>query len=112
MRGQGQGDTEFVFGYKLHLLADANYGIPLSYQITPANVNDSPTLPPLLKQAKKDFRSGSIRVSCWPTEATIPAQTITRLWSRTRSHSFTSASQRPTTGCTAAYTQKRARQPA
>ena len=50
-----EGDTEFVFGYKLHLLADANYGIPLSYQITPANVNDSPTLPPLLKQAKGTF---------------------------------------------------------
>ena len=50
-----EGDTAFVFGYKLHLLADANYGIPLSYQVTTANVNDSPTLPSLLKQAKRTF---------------------------------------------------------
>ena len=50
-----EGGTEWFFGYKLHLLADANYGIPLVYQITPGNKSDSPTLPPLLRQARGTF---------------------------------------------------------
>ena len=49
------GDTEWVFGYKMHLLADADHGIPLSYQITSANVNDTGILPPLLKQAQRTY---------------------------------------------------------
>ena len=46
-----EGDTEWVFGYKMHLLADADYGIPLAYRITPANQNDTLFLEPLLKRA-------------------------------------------------------------
>ena len=47
--------TEWFFGYKMHLIADADYGIPLSYQMTPGNVNDSPTMAPLLRQARSTF---------------------------------------------------------
>ena len=50
-----QGETAWVFGYKMHLLADADYGIPLSYQITPANQNDSPLLPQVLREARRTF---------------------------------------------------------
>ena len=40
--------SEFFYGYKLHLVCDAIYGTPLSYEILPANRNDSPTLPGLV----------------------------------------------------------------
>lgn len=39
------------YGYKLHLICDANYGIPLAHEIRPANDNDSPTLPCLVDKA-------------------------------------------------------------
>ena len=41
---------EHFYGYKLHLLCDANYGVPLAYEILPANASDSPTLPGLVDQ--------------------------------------------------------------
>lgn len=46
-----RGDTDYYFGYKKHLLADAVYGIPLAEFVTPANRNDSPTLPELVDKA-------------------------------------------------------------
>ena len=46
-----EGKTEFFFGYKLHLLSDADYGLPLAFTITPGNTNDSPILKPLLEKA-------------------------------------------------------------
>ena len=36
---------EWCFGYRLHAVADANYGVPLGFIMTPANENDSPYLP-------------------------------------------------------------------
>ena len=39
---------EFFYGYKLHLVCDAVYGVPLAYEILPANQSDSPTLPGLV----------------------------------------------------------------
>ena len=41
---------EFFYGYKLHLVCDANYGVPLTWEVLPANRNDSPTLPGLVDQ--------------------------------------------------------------
>ena len=35
------GDTEWGFGYKMHLVSDATHGVPLAFTITPANENDS-----------------------------------------------------------------------
>lgn len=40
------------YGYKLHMVADANHGIPLGMMVTPANHNDSPELPPLLERTR------------------------------------------------------------
>ena len=43
--------TEYYFGFKLHVLADANHGIPLGFVFTPANKNDAPMLTPVLDRA-------------------------------------------------------------
>jgi transposase len=40
------------FGYKVHIIADATYEIPLLPIVTPANANDSPLLIPLLEKHK------------------------------------------------------------
>jgi hypothetical protein len=37
------------FGYKVHLLVDADYELPLAYTVTRASANDSPELPKLLQ---------------------------------------------------------------
>ena len=39
---------EWVFGYKAHVLADANHDVPLGMVVTTASRNDSPFLPSLL----------------------------------------------------------------
>ena len=41
---------EHFYGYKLHLICDAIHGVPLAYEVLPANRNDSPTLPGLVNQ--------------------------------------------------------------
>lgn len=46
----GSDKVEYVFGYKVHLICDATYGIPLTYIILPANESDSPQLPGLVRQ--------------------------------------------------------------
>ena len=47
--------TDFFFGYKLHVLADANHGLPLSYTLTPGNRNDSPELPGVVRKAQGQY---------------------------------------------------------
>ena len=44
--------TVFFYGYKDHVICDANYGIPLAFITTPGNRNDSPELPPVIERAK------------------------------------------------------------
>ena len=46
---------ELFFGYKLHLLGDAVYGVPLHYILLPANRNDSPQLPRVVKEARQTY---------------------------------------------------------
>jgi hypothetical protein len=41
------------FGYKVHLIVDANSQLPLDVKVTPANEADSPQAKPLLKGAKE-----------------------------------------------------------
>lgn len=50
-----EGNTEWGWGYKMHLLADVVHGIPLDFIITPANESDSPMLPPVLQKNKETF---------------------------------------------------------
>jgi hypothetical protein len=42
------------FGYKLHLVVDATYELPVSFMVTPANESDTKQMKPLLKKAKVD----------------------------------------------------------
>ena len=39
------GGKEWRHGYKVHMIADANYGLPLAHVVTTASRNDSPELP-------------------------------------------------------------------
>jgi len=41
------------FGYKLHLLVDSQYELPLSWELTKASVSDSPRLIPLVEDLRK-----------------------------------------------------------
>lgn len=44
--------TKRWFGYKLHLVVDAQYELPLGYAVTKASENDSPHLLPLVENLK------------------------------------------------------------
>ena len=52
---KGKDGTEFFFGYKVHAVADANYGIPLVQFVTPGNVNDNPHLRTLVEKGKQSY---------------------------------------------------------
>ena len=49
---RGKNKNDFFWGYKLHMIVDAVYGIPLYSYTTAGNKNDSPELPKLLDAAK------------------------------------------------------------
>ena len=49
---QAEGGKEYFFGYKMHAICDAYYGVPLGFIILPANRNDSPQLPPLIEKVQ------------------------------------------------------------
>ena len=44
---------EWVYGYKLHLAADANHDFPISMKLTPGSVHDSPMMIPLVEGAER-----------------------------------------------------------
>ena len=48
-------NDEMFFSYKLHLMGDAVYGVPLNYILLPANRGDSPQLPRLVKEALQTY---------------------------------------------------------
>lgn len=52
--GKKKGDTYYWFGYKLHLVIDALYEIPLGYILTAANESDMTQLKPLLRKIGAD----------------------------------------------------------
>lgn len=41
------------FGYKLHLVVDAKYEVPLAYTVTRASANDSPQLLPMIENLRQ-----------------------------------------------------------
>ena len=47
-----EGGTEYFFGFKVHMVADAAYGVPLAQVVTAGNRNDSHVLPDVMKQAE------------------------------------------------------------
>ena len=46
------GGKEWHHGYKVHMVADANYGLPLAHVVTTAKRNDSPELPQVIEHAE------------------------------------------------------------
>ncbi len=48
--GGGGGGEEWVFGYNAHVVADANYGIPLAVAVTLGNQSDTNYLTPLVEE--------------------------------------------------------------
>ena len=46
--------VEYVFGFKMHAVVDATFGIPITYEILPANASDSPQLPKLVRKAQQE----------------------------------------------------------
>ena len=56
VRTKDKEKIEWCFGYRLHTIADAVYGIPLGFVMTPANENDNPMLPKVFKKAKKSHK--------------------------------------------------------
>jgi len=47
-----EGNVKFVWGYKVHILADATWELPIAIDISPGNVNDVRKAAPLLQQAR------------------------------------------------------------
>ncbi len=47
---------EWIFGYKLHVAADANYDFPIAMRITAGNVNDSPHMVPVVEDAERRLK--------------------------------------------------------
>jgi transposase len=53
-RKKKEPDTYYWFGYKLHLVIDALYELPMAFMLTPANESDTTQMKPLLKKAGAD----------------------------------------------------------
>ena len=52
---------ELFYGYKLHAICDAYYGTPLSWEVLPANKNESPRLPVLMDQLAANHPTLKVR---------------------------------------------------
>jgi transposase len=53
-KGKKKKDLYSWFGYKLHLVVDALYELPITFILTPANESDTTQMKPLLKKAELD----------------------------------------------------------
>ena len=47
-----EGGKEWHHGYKVHMVADANHGVPLAHVVTTAKRNDSPELPAVIARTE------------------------------------------------------------
>ena len=56
VRTKEKEEVEWCFGYKMHAIADALYGIPLGFVLTPANTNESPLLPEVVRKAQAAYK--------------------------------------------------------
>ena len=61
------GAKEWHHGYKVHMVADANYGLPLAHLVTTAKRNDSPELPAVIARGEALYPwFKSLRRDCRP----------------------------------------------
>ena len=54
-KSKSKDSTEYFFGHKVHMVADAKYGLPLAFRVTPGNESDSPELPKIMMKAYDKF---------------------------------------------------------
>ena len=52
-RSKSKDGKDWYYGYKLHLVADATYGLPIAGYVTTASRHDSPELPNVLDSARR-----------------------------------------------------------
>ncbi len=50
--GKNTKHTKWWFGYKMHLAVDANYELPVAFEVTKANVADTTRLMPMVEQIR------------------------------------------------------------
>ena len=50
-RSGNTGETERYYGYEIHAFSDTAYGVPLGFELMPANVDEKKMLPPVLERA-------------------------------------------------------------
>ena len=82
-----KGETERYFGYKVHAVCDAEYGVPLAFSVTPANTSEQKMLPTVLK-AHWTPTTGWNPAICWQTgDTTRPRFTNISTTKRTSSPS-------------------------
>ena len=51
VRSKNSESTEFFYGYKVHMVADATYDLPIAFKVTAGNRSDSPELPIVMEQS-------------------------------------------------------------
>ncbi len=51
--GKGQKATKWWFGYKLHLVVDVNYELPVAFEVTKANVAETERLMPMVEEIEE-----------------------------------------------------------
>lgn len=50
-----QGQTEYTYGWKLHLLVDCEYELPIAAVVSPGNVHDVKKAPTVLREARTTY---------------------------------------------------------
>ncbi len=60
--GKNNKHTKWWFGYKLHLIVDANYELPVAFEVTPANVSETTRLMPMIEEIKEKHSTLYARV--------------------------------------------------
>jgi hypothetical protein len=84
------------FGFRLHLLADTHYELPLAFRVTPASRNEMPVMHELLDElaecraevleraqvftADRGYDDGKLLVKLWDTHRIKPVVDIRKTW--------------------------------
>lgn len=55
VKANTEGNRKYVFGYKIHILCDTEYELPIAVDVTAGNVHDSRKATPLLGQARYTY---------------------------------------------------------
>jgi transposase len=58
--GKKEPEVHYWFGYKLHLVIDALYELPIAFKLTPANESDTTQMKPLLQKAGLDKKKTNL----------------------------------------------------